>query len=117
MSFRLGDVVDDYCSRCRMLTNNSVEAMLGEEIAKVRCRTCSYSHDYKGGQLPAKAVPRRTSQKAAFDAVLASVVAGKSMSPPQAPEPDADEKPKRPRKQATHHGLMTLAAARSKKKS
>ena len=36
---RLGDIIDDYCSRCHRLTDHSVVAMLGEEVRKTRCRT------------------------------------------------------------------------------
>lgn len=118
MSARLGDLVDDYCTRCRRLTNNAVEALVGEAVVKVRCRTCNFSHDFKNGQLPEKAKPRKTSQKAAFDAVLASVMAGKNVGLPVAAEPAHEaEPPRKQHKPATHHGLLTLAAARRKKSS
>jgi len=37
---RLGDVLDDYCSRCRLIMNHGVVGMVGDEVKKVRCNTC-----------------------------------------------------------------------------
>src|SRR5437867_9590332 len=50
---RLGDVVDDYCSRCRLIMNHGVVGMVGDEVKKVRCNTCLWEHQFRHGQLPA----------------------------------------------------------------
>ena len=44
---RLGDVIDDYCPRCRLLLNHDVTSLVGTEVAKVTCRTCHNTHDYR----------------------------------------------------------------------
>ena len=44
---RLGDVIDDFCVKCRRLTNHSVVSLLNGSAAKVRCRTCHSDHDYR----------------------------------------------------------------------
>jgi len=44
---RLGDTIDDYCTRCRLLLNHAVVSMIGDEIKKVRCTTCSSEHKYR----------------------------------------------------------------------
>jgi hypothetical protein len=44
---RLGDVIDDYCVKCRRLTNHSIVSLLDGQAAKVRCSTCSHDHDYR----------------------------------------------------------------------
>jgi|KBSSwiStaDraftv2_1062776.scaffolds.fasta_scaffold139170_3 hypothetical protein len=49
---RLGDVIDDYCTRCRMLMNHGIVGMVGDEVAKVRCNTCQSEHTYKHGRIP-----------------------------------------------------------------
>ncbi len=67
---RLGDDVDDYCSRCKLSTNHSVVSLVGDEVKKVRCRTCNYEHNYrhnKGGK-------GQMSKQEAFDKVLAKVM-------------------------------------------
>jgi len=110
MQYRLGDIVDDYCSRCRMVSNNSIEAMVGEEIVKVCCRTCNSSHEYKHGKLPDKVKPRKTSTKSAFDAVLASVMAGKNLEPDESKTERASSSPKR--EAVAHHRLHTLSSTR-----
>jgi hypothetical protein len=85
---RLGDIIDDYCSRCRLLTNHSIAAIVGEEIKKVICRTCQHTHDYKHGKEPVK---KKKTKESAYEQVLASVLAGKSVEakPPvtQLPRP------------------------------
>ena len=38
--FRLGDVIDDHCIKCRRITNHSIVSLVDSAPAKVRCRTC-----------------------------------------------------------------------------
>ena len=49
---RLGDIIDDYCIKCRRLTNHAIVSLVGNEAAKVRCRTCYHDHDYRHEQAP-----------------------------------------------------------------
>jgi hypothetical protein len=49
---RLGDVIDDFCVKCRRLTNHSIVSLFQDEAAKVRCRTCYHDHDYRHEQAP-----------------------------------------------------------------
>ena len=44
---RLGYVIDDFCVKCRRITNHSVVSLVKREPAKVRCRTCYSDHDYR----------------------------------------------------------------------
>ncbi len=81
-TFRLGDVLDDYCTRCRLLTNHSVVAIVDDAVKKVRCRTCNHEHDYRQGQGGQK----KKEKQSAYEQVLASVLAGKAMG---APVPEA----------------------------
>ena len=63
---RLGDNIDDYCSHCKLSTDHAVVSLVGEEVRKVRCRTCSYEHNYrknKGG--------KQLTKQQAFDKLLA----------------------------------------------
>ena len=80
---RLGDIIDDYCGRCRLLTNHSVVSLLDQDVKKVRCRTCSHEHDYRHGRGGRK----KSAQPSAFDQVLASITRSRFA------EPEA-EKPK-----------------------
>lgn len=50
---RLGDVIDDHCSKCRLVTNHSVVSIVDGEPARTKCRTCDSEHRYrkaKGGR-------------------------------------------------------------------
>jgi hypothetical protein len=49
---RLGDVIDDYCVKCRRLTNHAIVSIVEGAAAKVRCRTCYHDHDYRHEQPP-----------------------------------------------------------------
>ena len=66
---RLGDDIDDHCSRCKRTTDHSVVAMAGEEVLKTRCRTCNSEHKYRHN----KSRSKELTAKEAFDKVLASV--------------------------------------------
>jgi hypothetical protein len=68
---RLGDYIDDHCSRCKRSTDHSVVAMMGEEVLKTRCRTCNNEHKYRHN----KSRNKEMTAKEAFDKLLASATA------------------------------------------
>ena len=87
---RLGDIIDDHCTRCHMLTNHSVAAIVGEEVKRVRCRTCNHEHDYRHG----KGGQKKKAKLSAYEQVLASILGGKpSGAAPKPPEPARPVKP------------------------
>lgn len=88
---RLGDVVDDYCPRCRLLLNHDIASLNSDgNIAKTTCRTCFENHDYRGGQAPAK---RRSSKKEDAKSLMEQVLSGMPQPPPpSAPPPQARPK-------------------------
>ncbi len=49
---RLGDIIDDYCIKCRRLTNHAIVSIVEGEVAKVRCRSCYHDHTYLREQIP-----------------------------------------------------------------
>jgi len=85
--FRLGDVIDDHCIKCRRITNHSIVSLLTGQPAKVRCRTCYHDHDYRHEQAP----PSKKDLKKAelFNEVLAAA------APPTATAAASEEKPKK----------------------
>jgi len=70
---RLGDDVDDFCIKCKRLTNHSVLSIVNGKAAKVRCRTCYHEQDFRDGVAP----PSKKDLKKAelFQAVLSSIPA------------------------------------------
>ncbi|MBI2819884.1 MAG: hypothetical protein HYX73_07885 [Acidobacteria bacterium] len=102
---RLGDIIDDYCPRCRMLTNHSVAAIVGEEVRKVVCRTCQNSHDFKHG----KGTGKKKLKQSAYEQVLASVLAGKNMEAPQ-----KSAQPSRSSRTPTRSRLRPLTSSRNR---
>ena len=70
---QLGDVIDDFCVRCKRIMNHSVVSVMNAEPAKVRCRTCHSDHDYRHEQPPPPKVDPR--KAGAFNEVLAKVTA------------------------------------------
>ena len=64
---RLGDVIDDYCTRCGLLMNHGVVGMIGDEVRKVRCNTCLTEHVYKHARLPKR---KRNATAKLFNEVL-----------------------------------------------
>jgi formate dehydrogenase maturation protein FdhE len=84
---RLGDTVEDYCSRCKRSMDHSIVAMMGEEIKKVRCRTCDFEHTYRKNRSGKKEMTAAE----AFDKVLASVMT-QQQQPPETKSKSKKEK-------------------------
>lgn len=88
---RLGDIIDDFCIKCRRLTNHAIVSLLDQRAAKVRCRTCYSDHDYRNEQAPPS---KKDLKKAAlFNQVLSGVApaaeaAAAAVDPPAAAAAD-----------------------------
>jgi hypothetical protein len=97
---RLGDEIDDYCIKCRRLTNHLIVSMVDAKAAKVRCRTCYNDHDFRNEQAP-PSKKELARQKELFNAVLAGMVPAEA-APPDPPEalaePEAKARPSKPKK-------------------
>jgi hypothetical protein len=72
---RLGDVVDDYCSRCRLLSNHAIAAIVDDVIKQTRCSTCDFEHPYKDGKLPVRRA-KKDATSALYQQVLDNVTDG-----------------------------------------
>ena len=83
---RLGDVIDDYCPRCRLLLNHDISSLNDGQVAKVTCRTCFNLHDYRHAQVPARRKAKKNDTKSLMDQVLASM-------PPPPPSPQTAAAP------------------------
>ena len=74
--FRLGDEIDDYCPRCKLLLNHAVASMVGGTVVKVVCQTCHSEHPYKNAAVPPK---KKSGPRAVLlDQVLAKVAPASS---------------------------------------
>jgi hypothetical protein len=88
---RLGDVIDDYCPTCRLLLNHDVAALVGSGVAKVTCRTCHNTHDFRNALVPVKRKGKKSEPKSLVEQVLATL-------PPPPVSPPADVAPPPQRK-------------------
>src|SRR5579862_871637 len=82
MGARLGDVIDDYCVKCKRIMNHSVVSCVNDEPAKVRCRTCHGDHDYRHEQAPPTKADLR--KAALFKEVLDRMGRGEETAPADA---------------------------------
>jgi hypothetical protein len=101
---RLGDLIDDYCPRCRLLLNHAIASMVKEGVAKVICQTCFTEHPYRHGEGGKKKLP--SPRATLFDQVVAKMPA--PTAPPDPPEqaPQAPQPRKRtasPARYITRH--------------
>jgi hypothetical protein len=86
MRARLGDIIDDYCVKCKRIMNHSVVSCLNDEPAKVRCRTCHGDHDYRHEQAPPTKADLR--KAALFKEVLDRMGRGEEGAAADAPVAD-----------------------------
>jgi hypothetical protein len=57
---RVGGEVDTLCGRCKLELAHTILAMMGKQIARVRCNTCGSDHLYRAGvEVRARAAPAR----------------------------------------------------------
>jgi hypothetical protein len=89
---RLGDVLDDYCPRCRLLLNHDVTSLFGDEVAKVTCRTCHNTHDYRHALVPTK---RKGAKKDDKKSLMEQVLASMPMPPEPPPAPPSAAAPRK----------------------
>ena len=75
---RLGDVIDDYCSRCRLVMNHGVVALVGSEVGRVRCNTCMSEHAFRHAKVPRK---KKDSVSDLFQQVLSQIPSRPETSP------------------------------------
>jgi hypothetical protein len=85
---RLGDILDDYCTRERRLTNHAVVAMVGDDVKQTRCTTCDTEHEYKHAKVPRQ---RRKDSPAALYAQVAAGAPKRVTAAQTAPSGDTDE--------------------------
>jgi len=90
---RLGDVIDDYCPKCRLLLNHDVASLAPDAaVAKVTCRTCFNTHDYRHAQLPAR---RKGKTGGDTKSLMEQVLAGMPAPPEPPPAPPAPVRKRR----------------------
>ena len=91
---RLGDVIDDFCVKCKRLTNHAIVSIVDGHAAKVRCRTCYHDHDYRHEQPPPS--KKDLKRQELFAQVLAGVAPESTIA--EEPEAPVDKKKARARK-------------------
>ena len=56
-ALRLGELIDDYCPRCKLLLNHAIASMMDGQAVKVICKTCYTEHAYRRGEGGKKKAP------------------------------------------------------------
>ena len=88
--FRLGDIIDDHCVKCRRITNHAIVSLVNGGPAKVRCRTCYHDHDYRHEQAPPS--KKELKKQELFKEVLSSVNSSPAVveeEPAEGPAPES----------------------------
>ena len=112
---RLGDIIDDFCVKCKRIMNHAVVSMLNGEPAKVRCRTCHNDHDYRHEQPPPPKVDTR--KQALFNEVLEKVSPGATAATVAVPESDLEDIIEEPPAVEEVPPVKAKAAAKTKTKA
>jgi hypothetical protein len=86
---RLGDLIDDYCPRCKLLLNHAIASFFEGKVVKVICQTCLSEHPFLHGE-GAKKKKLPSARASLFDQVLSKV------SPTAEPAVEPADEPDRP---------------------
>ena len=68
-TYTAGDNIEARCTKCRRDLDHTIVAMSGARIAKVKCRTCGSTHNYRD---PAAATKGRAASAGAPDSGTAA---------------------------------------------
>src|SRR2546425_10715154 len=97
-AYRLGDLIDDFCPRCRLLLNHAVASLVADKVVKVICQTCYSEPPFRHGE-GGKTKKKPTHGRAAlFEQVLSQSAPLSATPPPPAaddPEPATDDSQKK----------------------
>jgi hypothetical protein len=75
---RLGDDIDDFCIKCKRISNHLIVSLMDGAAAKVRCRSCYSEHDFRHEQAPPS---KKELKKQAL--LAAEALAGEKAGDPQ----------------------------------
>jgi hypothetical protein len=89
---RLGDLIDDYCPRCKLLLNHAIASIMDGRAVKVICKTCYTEHAFRHGEGGKKKAPAGMTL---FDQVLAAAAPAPPIEEEADPPPTASAKKKR----------------------
>ena len=93
---RLGDTIDDYCPRCRLLLNHAVASLVDNKVVKVVCQTCHTEHPYRNAELPPKKKP--SPRAVLFEQVLVKTASTPEAEPRAPAEEPVQVEPEPPKK-------------------
>ncbi|HXJ93965.1 MAG TPA: hypothetical protein VMT20_14035 [Terriglobia bacterium] len=88
VALRLGDLIDDYCPRCKLLLNHAIASMMDGRAVKVICKTCYTEHAFRHGEGGKKKAPAGMTL---FEQVLSNAAS----APPEEPAEPATTKKKK----------------------
>jgi len=74
--YSAGDEVDSNCTKCKMVLAHVIVAMVGDQIARVKCNTCGGEHAYRPPPTASEATAkrRRAERKAAMAEATTSIM-------------------------------------------
>ena len=62
---KVGDNVDSWCTKCKLVLAHTIEVLVGSDIKRVCCNTCKGKHQYKPHPPGTKAASAKTPRFAA----------------------------------------------------
>ncbi|MBI5556527.1 MAG: hypothetical protein HY885_02710 [Deltaproteobacteria bacterium] len=57
----VGDDIDSRCLKCKDVTNHTIVALVGDQVARVQCNVCKGTHNFRPVKIEKKPTVRRQS--------------------------------------------------------
>jgi hypothetical protein len=87
-TYRAGQEIDAYCTRCKLDLTHKIVAVVGNKPVKVECRTCYGIHNFRlprSAPAPAATTPRATPRARESSSVVRSARTAAETAPPLTP--------------------------------
>ncbi len=85
-----GQSIDSYCGKCKLSLDHTIMEMVGEVIAKVRCKSCGSTHKLRDPLVAQKVRKPRAKKSAEQEAATAAIIWEAGLAEAKGKERDYD---------------------------
>jgi hypothetical protein len=78
MALEVGNRIDGWCGRCKMVLRHTIDAIAGEKVGRVHCNSCQGRHAYRAQAPRKRGAAAAMSQERKYELLLRGRTAANS---------------------------------------